>query len=466
MNLRIQMNKLLSAKRDPVGDVYIHRGKVLRGIRTEFAEYFNNVLNDPTVKALLGTKVIETDVAEKTVSDYAITLEHPLIAPQNYCYEWSLEMLQDAAVLTLDICIELNPIGAVLKDASPWNVFYRGSHPVLVDFTSIMPQETDLLWVAYNQFLCQFLFPLLVGYYTLGKVTRSLFLASQNGILPNEVSQFLPVSAKIKFPWLLNRLYMPKYMMNFLHNTGQEKEIIKYQQKVSYSNQARQVFFEKLRRDVSSIHFSSKGSQWSKYYDDINEFFEAKNFHEKQNAVANFLQQTKPKTVVDIGCNLGGYSILAAKAGAKVTAFDTDEDSVAMLYKLAKEKSLEILPLVADVLYPPLQSGWRGVEFSSGPERFRSETALALALIHHLAITQNQTFERIVATLSDYCEKHLITEFVPLDDPRSQELLLTISRDMSWYSLDAFVNALKKEFKTVRTCSSYPKGRTLCFCEK
>jgi len=46
-----------------------------------------------------------------------------------------------------------------------------------------------------------------------------------------------------------------------------------------------------------------------------------------------------------------------------------------------------------------------------------------VGLGHHLAITQRQTFERIVPALADYAVKWLLTEFVPLDDPRSQELL-------------------------------------------
>jgi SAM-dependent methyltransferase len=460
------IKKLLSANRDPVGDVYIVDGKILRGIRIESAQYFQDILNYPAVKAMLGNKIIETGLAEKPLDGYAITFEHPFIAPQNYCYEWPLVMFQDAALLTLDICIELNSVGAVLKDASPWNIFYRGPQPILVDLTSIRLQEKDLLWVAYNQFICQFLFPLLVGYYTNGKTTRSLMLASQNGISENEVSQFLPASANIKYPWLLSRLVIPKTMMKFLRSTGQEKEFVKIQQKASYTTQARQAFFVSLRKDIDTLQFKSKGSLWSKYYQDINAFFEPEHFHDKQRSVAEFLQQTKPKTVVDIGCNLGGYSFLAAQAGARVTSFDTDEDSVAMLYRLAKEKQLDIAPFVADVIYPPTQSGWRAEEFASAPVRFRSEMALALALIHHLAISQNLTFERIVATLSDYCDKYLITEFVPLDDPRSQELLLTSRRDMSWYLLDAFVDELKKEFRTVKIVPSFPAGRTLCFCEK
>ena len=460
------MMKLLSAKRDPVGDVYFDGLRIIRGIKEEYSEYYLNILGNSALKALVGSKIIETKVADETLAGYSLVLEHPLISPQNYCYEWSLEMFKDAALLTLDICIELAPLSAVLKDASPWNILFRNTQPSFIDFTSIMPAEDDLLWVAYNQFVCQFLFPILIGHYTLGKTTRSLLLSSQNGINPYEVNKFLPFHAKIKYPWLVNRLYIPKLMMGLLKRTDQEKEISKFQKTANYSQQERIGFFKKLRNDISSIEVSNTGSQWSKYYDDINSFFEPNRYNVKQLEVARILQERKPKTVVDIGCNLGGYSIIAAQVGSKVIAFDTDEDSITLLYKLAKERNLDILPLVSDVLYPSPQSGWRGVEFLSSPNRFRSETAMALALIHHLAITQNQTFDRIVTTLSDYCEKQLITEFVPIEDPRSQELLLTNRRDMSWYSLEAFLDALNKEFKSVTTIPSFPIGRTLCICEK
>jgi hypothetical protein len=180
----------------------------------------------------------------------------------------------------------------------------------------------------------------------------------------------------------------------------------------------------------------------------------------------DLLQKLKPESVVDIGCNMGGYAVLAAQNGVKVTAFDTDEDSVAMLYKLAKEKNLNILPLIMDVTNPSPRLGWRSIQYPSAIERFRSEGALALALIHHLAISQNQTFDRITEELSDYCDKWLITEFVPPTDPRSQELLLTCRRDMTWYTLEGFISSLRKKFRKVTTFESAPAGRTICLCEK
>jgi len=182
--------------------------------------------------------------------------------------------------------------------------------------------------------------------------------------------------------------------------------------------------------------------------------------------ISELLQDLKPKTVADIGCNMGGYAVLAARQGASVTAFDTDEDSVTLLYRLVKEKNLNILPLVLDVTNPSPAAGWRSMQYPSAVERFRAEGALALALVHHLAITQGQSFDRIVEELADYCEKWLITEFVPPDDPRTKEILLTCRRDMSWYTLQGFLSSLESKFKKITTFDSHPSGRVLMLCEK
>lgn len=458
------MKTKLSAERDPAGVTYVKGGRVLRVINSEFKEFFISFLKNSNHGLLLKRGLIETSIASQ--SGKSLTLEHPLIYPVNYAYEWPLPMLKDAALLALDLNLALLDSEMILKDATPWNIIYKHTRPIWVDFTSLMPQEKDLLWVAYDQFCRTFLFPLLIGYFFTGRMSRALLLESQNGISPNEISKALPGSARFKFGWLNSRIYLPKLAIDLARKSGSEKDLAKKIQVSAYTNSARRSFFESLRKDVNSIPVGSASSDWSKYYADINSFFDPTSFNAKQQKITELIKKLHPKTVVDIGCNQGGYSVLAAQQGASVVAFDNDEDSVSLLYKLAKEKNLPILSLTGDVLYPAPQSGWRAQEFPSAPVRFRSEMAMALALVHHLAITQIQTFDRIVLTLSEYADKWLLTEFVPLDDPRSQELLLTNRRDMSWYTLDGLLSALKKEFKIVQTFPSYPQGRVLCLCER
>jgi len=460
------MQQNLSAMRDPVGVTSIHNNTVKRGIHAEFSPFYRDLLNKEYIQDLLGDKIVPTSISRKNLPNFDLTLDHPFITPRNYVYEWPLVMLHDAALLTLDLCLLFNRNGNILKDANPWNILFQGPNPLFVDFTSIIPNEEDLLWVAYDQFARTFLFPLLVGLFSTGRAARALLLANQNGISPQELAAVLPYKARMQYPWLQKRLYIPMRVMDLMHKTNQDKDISKYTKNMRYGISQRETFFLKLKKDVESLAIKTGHSMWSQYYQDMNAFFSPQAAHAKQKVISDLLAKCKPGTVVDMGCNVGGYSILAAQQGAKVVAFDTDEDSISMLYRLVKEKKLDILPLVADVLYPSPAAGWHAQEFPSMPERFRSDMGLALALEHHLAISQNQTFDRVVATLDEYCDKWLITEFIPITDPRVQELLLTNRRDMSWYTLENFLQAVRSKYRTVETYPSYPEGRVLCFCEK
>ncbi len=425
---------------DPTGSAYEKDGAIYRDINSPFSPFYRLLLDNKKIQGMLGSELVQTAIASEDKSSQLLLLRHQKISPLNYPYEWPAAMLQDAARLTLNICLQLLDEGYILKDATPWNVVFDSGKPVFVDFTSIMPIDSDLIWVALDQFSRLFLFPLLASEHGFGRVCRSLMLASQQGISHLEAGSYLPGFAWVKKPWLLNRLYIPRMVVSMLQKSGQDKEIGKYIKKGSVQPEAREKFFIKLLSDLNSIHFEIGRSRWSQYYQDMDSFFDPHRFNQKQKVVSRLLQELKPKNVVDIGCNMGGFAVLAADQGASVTAFDTDEDSVNMLFTLVKEKDLKILPLVMDVTNPSPASGWRSVQYPSAVERFKAEGALALALIHHLAITQGQPFDRIVEELSDYCEKWLITEFVPPEDPRAKEILLTCRRDMSWYTKEGFLD--------------------------
>jgi hypothetical protein len=58
-----------------------------------------------------------------------------------------------------------------------------------------------------------------------------------------------------------------------------------------------------------------------------------------------------------------------------------------------------------------------------------------------------------------------LTEFILLSDPPAVEISATTVRDLSWYTLDNFLAALRAEFRSVETLPSAPEGRTLILCE-
>ena len=52
--------------------------------------------------------------------------------------------------------------GWTLKDASPFNIQFIGSRPVFIDVPSFVPWAEGESWIAYRQFCCGFLIPLMM----------------------------------------------------------------------------------------------------------------------------------------------------------------------------------------------------------------------------------------------------------------------------------------------------------------
>jgi hypothetical protein len=98
--------------------------------------------------------------------------------------------------------------------------------------------------------------------------------------------------------------------------------------------------------------------------------------------------------VWDIGCNNGRYSRIAAEGARTVVAVDADQGPVELLYRdLRDEGNESILTLTMNLADPSPGLGWRGLERRSLPERGRPDLVLALALVHHVAISANDGAE-------------------------------------------------------------------------
>lgn len=70
-------------------------------------------------------------------------------------------------------------------------------------------------------------------------------------------------------------------------------------------------------------------------------------------------------------------------------------------------------------------------------ERGPVDMIMALALVHHIAISNNVPLSRVADLLAKSC-KWLIIEFVPKSDPKVQKLLATRDDIFTEYTKEAF----------------------------
>jgi len=176
--------------------------------------------------------------------------------------------------------------------------------------------------------------------------------------------------------------------------------------------------------------------------------------------VLGFLDRVKPATVWDLGANVGIFSRLASNQGIPTISCDVDPAAVEKNYlDCIANNEANILPLVIDLTNPSPGIGWENKERMSLKERGPADTVLALALVHHLAISNNVPLSRIAGFLSDISH-WLIIEFVPKSDSQVQRLLATREDIFPDYTRQAFEQEFSRYFtQTIPPISENHNGR-------
>jgi SAM-dependent methyltransferase len=346
----------------------------------------------------------------------------------------------------------------MLQDAYPWNVVFRGSAPVFVDLTSVVPVDPTLIWPAYLQFKSFFLRPLEACRQGRGRLARALLYDNIDGIDLEDFCQIMNTRYKLARPWLMLERWLERRMRS---NAALMRKLrsAASSTRVAVRPEVRRAFFKRLLARTE-FRFAGRDDPWSNYYSGIDPSYDKE---AKLRVVQRLLDRFRPETVLDLGCNTGVFSLLAASGGARVVSLDASEDCIETLHAQAAATDLSVTPLIADVLCPTPAFGFLGAEYPSLIDRVRADVVLCLALMHHLHISGRQSFERIAALMDRVTAKHLIFEFVASDDANNS--LLSLSRPID-YSLQTVVQVLRRYFPVTETLDSDRPTRRIVVCSR
>lgn len=445
--------------RDPSGRVVVANGRTFRVVNDDHRATTTAFLATRLCAELVNSKtlidarvVVEDDLKQQVIqlagseSADPMVLEHEYIGFSSYPYEWPPEMLYAAGELTLDLMERLLPEKFGLKDASPYNVLYRGARPVFIDLLSIEKRgPADATWLAYAQFTRTFICPLLATKY-FGVGLDQTFSVYRDGLQPEHVfrmssmwQKFQPVFlTSVSLPTLLSRMeprrYQKIYQTRPVRSADQASFILSRQ-------------LQSLRRKLEAAKpLSSRKSTWHDY--EKREQQCERFLPVKKAFVERALKEAKPRAVLDVGCNLGYFSLLAARAGCSVVAIDQDPVVVGGVWRRAAEEKLDILPLVVDITWPTAGLGWRNLETRGFLDRALGsfQCVLMLAVIHHLLVTERIPLEEILKLASELTTDRLVIEFVAPDDPMFR--LLTRGNDhlYKYLTRDLFESLSKRHF--------------------
>jgi ribosomal protein L11 methylase PrmA len=150
-----------------------------------------------------------------------------------------------------------------------------------------------------------------------------------------------------------------------------------------------------------------------------------------------------------MGANTGIFSLVAAETGASVLSFDIDPGAVEKNYLHVSSNGIpNVLPLLQDLNNPSTSIGWALEERDSLINRGPADICLVLALVHHLAISNNVPLLEIARFLQKI-SKVLIIEFVPKEDSQVKRLLTTREDIFPDYNQNSFEEEFSKYFKIV-----------------
>jgi ribosomal protein L11 methylase PrmA len=221
---------------------------------------------------------------------------------------------------------------------------------------------------------------------------------------------------------------------------------------------------DNLESTIKNMKWQAAGTEWADYYRDTNYSLEA--FENKKKIVAEMLNETSTKKLWDLGANDGLFSRIASDKGILTISFDIDPAAVEKNYlRIVKNSEANILPLLIDLTNPSPGIGWENKERMSLIERGPADTVFALALIHHLAISNNLPIRKIVNFFNFIC-KSLIIEFVPKDDSQVQRLLSTREDIFPDYTREAFENEFDRYFSIKRIEKIRDSKRILYLMQK
>lgn len=392
-------------------------------------------------------------------TDGSVLLRHERVPFVSYPYEWCFGMLKDAALLQLELLAGALDEGFTMKDATPFNVQWRGVEPSFIDIGSFERLADGEPWFGYRQFCNLFLNPLLLQARK-GIAFHPWLRGALDGIEPESLLALMRPRDVLRPGIFLHVFLQAKLSRRYAASTTDvTKEVARegFNKAMLRGNVAR------LERWVRRLEWRPPRSEWSEYVSEHS--YRGEDLERKMAFVAAAASRRRRRWAWDLGANTGMFSRLVADSADHVIALDVDHLSVERLYaSLRRDGERKILPLVMDLSQPSPAIGWRNRERKSLQERINADFVLCLALFHHLVLARNVPVAEVVEWLHGFGSE-VVLEVAHRDDPMARRLLLNKKETHDDYDLSRVEEELGRRFSILARQTLSSGHRTLYHLE-
>lgn len=442
--------RLSSSFKDPAGYVFVENDLLYRQVLPAGRKDFDWFTQSGLAGDLLNSHLIAGFNCLGENSE-GLLLQLDTLPFISYPYEWSFGQLRDAGLLTLQLMrLALNH-GLILKDATAYNVAFTNGTPIFLDHTSFEIYQQDMPWRAYRQFVMHFLAPLLLMKHRDLRCLK-LLQTHLDGIPLDLVAHLLPWYTKLS-PSIQLHIHLHACMEQKVSFTAHTTP-----KHIALPKRKLLTLVENLYDCLDQLKPPAQKTTWADYHQHTS--YTDDSFACKRHVVRQFCREHAARCLIDLGANKGDFSRLAAEYFPQVIAADVDASAVEHLYQLAKELPCDLQPVLLDLNCPSPDLGVLNDEHPAFLKRAHADAILGLALIHHLRITGNWSCPQIVALFASLAP-HALVEFVPLDDPQTQQL--TRGRDAIYqdWTLENMCRHFSTAYDTCRVIPIAASKRSL-----
>lgn len=456
---------------DQKGYVFRWRHQIYRAIYPNFEEDVRELWSCGLVETLIQAGLIpNSEITEYKTHDCNLVILHERVPVETIPSEWSFTMLRDAALVTLRVNRIARRHGYQTMDAHGFNILFHGSRALFIDLGSFVKIRNDFGcknpgWRPYGEFTRSFYAPLKLWSRGSEYIARCALLGEQ-----------LPMWEYWRHRWPLLRLvpvrYLKQYEVLYYRykglNTIATEEFRRFVSVSSFRQRfgelvirfakVRLLFFssinlERLERRVAKLKPPRVTSVWADYYS-------AFQWDDRFSHILNVITKYGPRTILDMGGNAGFLTkrIIVNTEVSHAICADYDQNAIDILYNSLEHHESRLYPVVLN-----FSISIADTKFPDSHERLKSEMVIALAVTHHLLLSQGLTLDFIFHRLEQYSERYVLVEFMPLGLYSSDYGQIPLLP--SWYNLDWFRQGLKKHFILLDE-KTLDKNRVLFVAEK
>lgn len=417
---------------DSFGRVFTYQNKIYRGIYEDSKQNCIDFLNSDLYKELIELGYFpKTTVSDLKLEGFSLILEHEKL-PSSQPSEWSFSMIKDATLFLLDLKSICAKHGYKLKDGHLYNILFKNNRPVFVDLGSIVKSDNSNNDKSFsNDFLNICVIPLIL--YSMGERYLAHAILSSGCNIYDRLSPDCSLLNSPAFQKVFKKFLKEKLNMNCINiYLNRKKPDILLKNFLTKENIEKCINWDECKQTM-----------WENYqYDFFKEVKEGNiNFRfERFKKIEEYIKKHSPdaKSVCDLAGNQGGMCYYLEQNNPNITELinvDYDEIAIENSFKILKELDSKTQTYLLNFMLPKRKTV---------TVDFKADVVLALAITHHLILSQRFLINYIFETVKKFSKKYVYIEFMPWGLWGGGEEKPEVP---DWYTEDWFETNFKKHFK-------------------